>query len=183
MGRERTEGVRDRKDILTATTMILETLKRGEPFTLNKLTMETGLNFRTVKKSLMLLETISGSLQDKQIDVSHANKMTLIQMKEKTGFASLPEHVQHLIIKTAYYPTVSREEEILAYLLLHNAADSRSAISMHKDGTLEGLVEAEHVEEKQGRYYLTSVGKMVAQGALKLYPELKTVTERMQIPA
>lgn len=170
---------RERRDILTATTMVLETLKSGEPFTLNKLATETGLNFRTVKKSLELLERVGSLLIEKKIDVSRSDKLTLIQMKERIGLASLPEHLQHLIIKTAYYPTVSREEEILAYLLLHNAIDARSAISMRKDSTLERLIEAEHVEEKRGRYYLTSVGKMVTQGALKLYPELKTVTERM----
>ncbi|MFY3740457.1 MAG: putative transcriptional regulator [Candidatus Nitrosomirales archaeon] len=174
---------RDRKDLVTATTIILQTLRSGEPFSLNKLTTETGLNFRTVKKSLEFLETIGSLLNERKIDVLHADRLTLVQMKEKTGLASLPEHVQHLIIKTAYYPTVSREEEILAYLLLHNAVDPRSAISIQKDVTLEKLVEAEHIEEKRAKYYLTSIGKMVAQGALKLYPELKTVTERMRIPA
>ena len=174
---------RNRKDIVTATTMVLETLKSGEPFTLNKLTARTGLNFRTVKKVLELLERSQSALLEKKIDVLHADKLTVIQMKEKTGLASLPEHVQHLIIKTAYYPTVSREEEILSYLLLQNAVDARSRLVMQKDVTLEELVEAGHIEEKDGRYYLTSVGKMVAEGALKLYPELKTVRERMQVTA
>ncbi|MGH9876640.1 MAG: hypothetical protein ACRD5H_03305 [Nitrososphaerales archaeon] len=77
----------------------------------------------------------------------------------------------------------SKEEEVLAYLLLHNAVDPRSAIPMQKNNILEKLVKAEHIEEKRGRYHLTSVGKMVAQGALKLYPELKTVAERMLTPA
>jgi predicted transcriptional regulator len=174
---------RERKDIITATAVILETLKSGETFTMNKLALKTGLNFRTVKKSLQLLDKIGSLLNEKKIDISHADKITLVQMKDKTGLASLPEHIQHLIIKTAYYPTISREEELLAYLLLHNAIDARSAIPMRKDKTLQELVEAEQVLEKERRYCLTSTGRMVAQGALRLYPELKTVVEKTLISA
>ena len=171
---------RDRKDLATATTMILDTLKSGEPFTLNKLTAETGLNFRTVKKALELLEKAQSMLLEKKLDVSHMDNLTIIQMKERVGLASLPEHIQHLILKTAYHPTVSREEEILAYLLLHNALDSNSAVSIQSDNTLAGLIEAGHVEENDGRYYLTPVGKVVAEGALTLYPELKALIRKGQ---
>lgn len=181
MTRKRDRRVRDRKDILTATTILLETLKSGEPFTLNKLSQETGLNFRTVKKVLELLQKSQEVFQEKRIDVSQADNLTLIQMKEKSGLTVLPEHVQHLIIKTAYFPTVSREEEILAYLLLRNATSVKLAVPMQKDSILEGLIEAEYIAEQDGKYYLTQIGQMVAKGALKLYPELKNVLEKMQV--
>lgn len=171
---------RSRKDFASATRIIMDTLQSGEPFTMNKLVEKTGLNFRTVKKAVDLLETLQKGFLETKIDISHANKLTLIQLKNRIGLASLPENIQQLIIKTAYYPTVSREEEILAYLLLHNAVDAYSGISIQRDKTLEDLVEAEHVEVKDGKYYLTSVGKMTSEGALKLYPELRTITQSTQ---
>ena len=155
--------------------MVLETLKSGESFTLNKLTKETGLDFRTVKKVMEFLEKSQSTFLEKKIDVLRSDKLTIIQMKERAGLASLPEHIQHLIIRTAYYPTVSRDEEVLAYLLIHNATNMNSGVYMEKDRTLMELVEAGHVGTKNGKYYLTSVGKTVAEGALKLYPELKSI--------
>ena len=159
--------------------MVLETLKSGESFTLNKLTKETGLDFRTVKKVMEFLEKSQSTFLEKKIDVLRSDKLTIIQMKERAGLVSLPEHIQHLIIRTTYYPTVSREE-VLAYLRLHNATEKNSGVYIRKDSTLKELMEAGHVEAKDGRYYLTSVGKMVADGALKLYPELKMTKQRMQ---
>lgn len=175
-------ATRDRNDFPTATNMVLEALSGGEPFTLNKLTMETGLNFRTVKKVMEFLETSQSTLLEKKIDVSHMEKMTVIQMKDRVGLASLPAHIQDLIIKTAYYPTVSREEEILVYLLLHNAIGQTSAVSLQTDITVKSLLEAGHMEVEDGRYYLTSMGKMTAKGALKLYPELKMITDGIRTP-
>lgn len=173
-------GIRSRKDFATAVRIIIDTLQSGEPYTINKLTGKTGLNFRTVKKAVDFLETLQKGFLEKKFDISHAGKLTLIQLKNRIGLASLPENIQQLIIKTAYYPTVSREEEILAYLLLHNAVDAYSGISIQRDKTLEDLVEAEHVEAKDGKYHLTSVGKMVSEGALKLYPELRTMIQGIQ---
>lgn len=89
------------------------------------------------------------------------------------GMLSLPEKTRHLIIKASYYPTVSREEEILICLLTHGATDPNSKIKMDKDQTLSKLIKAGHVEEKNGTFFLTDMGKMVASGALILYPELK----------
>lgn len=163
-----------RTDLSTATGVVLKTLESGEPFTLNKLSNETSLNFRTVKKVLDLLEKYQTILLEKKIDVSNLNKLTIIQMRERSGMLSLPEKVRHLIIKASYYPTVSREEEILTYLLVHNATELDSRIKIDRDRTLEKLIKAGHIEEKNGRFYLTNMGKIVANGALTLYPELKS---------
>lgn len=162
-----------RTDLSTATGVVLKTLGSGEPFTLNKLSNETSLNFRTVKKVLDLLEKYQAILLEKKIDVSNLDNLTIVQMRERSGMLSLPEKVRHLIIKASYYPTVSREEEILTYLLAHDATDATSRIKIDKDQILMKLVRAGHVGEKNGKFYLTNMGKIVANGALMLYPELK----------
>lgn len=170
-----------RTNLIKATERVLKTLQNGEPYTLNKLSEKTKLNFRTIKKSLAILELYQKLLENKRLDVSYLNKMASIQMKERVGMTSLPEKVQHLILKTSHYPTTSREEEILAFLYLHNAVDERSAITMSEDAKLRELVEAEHIIEKKGKFYLSKMGGMVAKGAMKLYPELKKLRQIITI--
>lgn len=166
-----------RTDFPTAVQKILKVLEKGEPYTLNKLAQETGLNFRTVKKVLEFLEAQTSFLEDKVLEVySPGENLTVIRLKEKTGLAMYPEHIQHLIIRTTYYPTTSREEEILAYLLMQSATSEEGAVSIPESKILQELIEVEHVAKtKNARYYLTSDGQIIAKGALKLYPELKNV--------
>ncbi len=169
---------RSRTDFPTAVERILEILESGEPYTLNRLTQESGLNFRTVKKAVELLQKSQKLLRERILEVSTAEKLTIIRARERAGGLALyPEKIQQLIIRTAYYPTVSREEEILAYLFIANASDASRAVDIPEDSKLGGLLEAEHVARTPGgRYYLTSDGQTIARGALRLYPELKDVT-------
>ena len=166
--------MRKRTDFVTAARKTLEVLKTGEPYTLNKLSEETHLNFRTVKKILDVLESNAKLVSGKSLDISEFDNLTVVRMKEKTGFASYPQNIQNLIIKTTYYPTPSREEEILVHLLLKDALTRSSAITLPEDSILHELKDAEHIgKTKDGKYYLTSDGKYIAKGALELYPELQ----------
>jgi len=165
--------MKTRTDFATALEMILDILKTGEPYSMSKLAKEANLNFRTVKKILHVLEFSQSSFSGKHLDVSNLDNLTVVKMKEKTGMTLFPEHIQNLIIKTSHYPTVSREEEILTYILLKNAVNPDSAIDLLEDHILKELVEAEHVGKISGKYYLTEDGRYIAKGALKLYPELK----------
>ncbi|NHI03211.1 hypothetical protein DYY67_1042 [Candidatus Nitrosotalea sp. TS] len=169
--------LRKRTDFVTAIHRVLEILKTGEPYTLNKLGQETNLNFRTVKKILSVLESNQTLLSGRSLDVSELDNVTVVRIKEKIGLTFYPENIQNLIIRTMYYPTSSREEEILVYLYLNNAINISSAIHLPEDNILKELTEAEHVEKTDnGKYYLTSDGQYVAKGALKLYPELANIS-------
>ena len=171
-----------RTDFPTAVTKTLEILKKGETFTQNKLAQKTDLNSRTVNKILLLLGEVQSILKEKEIDISSSENVKIIRMKDRGGLASLPDSLQKLIVKTVYYPTASREEEILTHLLLRKAIDKNSAISIPKDKVLKGLIEAEHVSEIKGeKFYLTSDGVIIASGALKLYPELKEIRGPLEI--
>jgi len=169
-------STRTRTDFSTAVTKMLDVLKDGEVFTQNKLAQKTALNSRTIQKILIHLNKIQSILKEKEIDIVALKNVTVIRMKEKSGFASYPENIQKMIIKTVYYPTTSREEEILAHLLLLDATMKKSAVSIPEDKILKELVEAEHVAKtKEEKFYLTSDGILIAKGALKLYPELKEI--------
>lgn len=167
---------RARTDFVTAVEKTLETLKSGESFTQNKLAQKTELNFRTLQKVLAHLGEVQSILHDKVIDISDLDSVKIVRMKERVGLTSFPDNIQKMIIKTLYYPTSSREEEILVHLLIHKAISKNSAIPLLEDSILKELLEMEYVAKtKSSSYYLTSDGTLVAKGALKLYPELKPV--------
>lgn len=50
------------------------------------------------------------------MNITKLGQARLVQLSERGGLLNLPEDLQRLIIRTVYYPTPSREEEILVYL-------------------------------------------------------------------
>ena len=174
--------MKKRTDFASALHKTLDILKTGEPYSLNKLSEKANLNFRTIRKVIEVLEDNQSSLSGKSLDVSILDNLTMVRMKEKSGLNMFPEHIQNLIIKTMYYPTVSKEEEILVYLFLKNALDVVSATSLPENSIIQELVSAEHVgKTSDGKYYLTSDGRYIAKGALKLYPELENISSRFSV--
>ena len=71
-----------------------------------------------------------------------------------------------------YYPTASRDEEILVHLLLQKATKSENAAYLSEGRVVEDLAEAEYVDKIGGGFYLTGDGAYIAKGALELYSEL-----------
>lgn len=165
---------RSRTDFSSAVFKTLEVLKDGESYTQNKLAQKTDLNTRTINKILIMLTDVQNTLREKEIDISEMENAKIIRMNDRSGLASFPEKIQSLILKTVYNPTTSREEEILTYLWLSNAVDIKSSISIPENKILSELVDAEFITKtKDRKFYLTSDGKVIAKGALKLYPELR----------
>jgi predicted transcriptional regulator len=160
-----------RTDFSSAVSKTLKVLKDGESYTQNKL----------AQKILALLSDVQSTLHERKIYISEMENAKVIRMGERSGLASFPEKIQNLILKTVYYPTTSREEEILTHLLLTNALDEKSSIVIPKDKILSELIEAEFVTKtNKGRFHLTSDGKMIAKGALKLYPELREINDLLK---
>jgi predicted transcriptional regulator len=56
---------------------------------------------------------------------------------------------------------------------LRGALRKETAINLPENRTTEQLEEAEQIEKTESGYYLTDIGKIVAMGALEIYPELK----------
>jgi len=161
-----------RTDFASATLQVMRTIQNGEEYTLNKISEKTELNFRTVKKVLELLEECQKQLESKKINITHLEHATRIQMKTKHGLTSMPNHIQKMLIRTSYYPTPDRNEELLVYLLQHGAVKHTSAITITPSKILDELVTAEHLIKKGKKYYLSDMGAITAKGAMSLYPEL-----------
>jgi hypothetical protein len=90
----------------------------------------------------------------------------------------LPDDIQKLIIRTKYFPQPSREDGIQVYLYSKKAFDSKSAVFLETTSIVRKLMKQERLEkvreeEEESRFYLTEIGKMVALGALDIYPELE----------
>ena len=78
-----------------------------------------------------------------------------------------------MLIRTKYFPVPSKEENIVTYLYLREALGKDNAVNLPENDILEQLVDAEQIQKAESGYYLTEIGKMVAIGALEIYPELK----------
>jgi hypothetical protein len=92
------------------------------------------------------------------------------------GLLNLPENLQKLIIRTAYYPSPSREEEILVYAYTKDASSPEKAIEINESTLVKKLLkQGQLMKSEDRRIYLSDEGKIVAEGALNLYPELKNI--------
>ena len=161
-----------------AVKIILETLKKEKSLSVNALSKETKLNRRTIEKSLKLLLEIQPYFQEIKIGIVESDWRKLVEVKERTGLLGLPENVQRLIIRTIYYPNPSEEEIVLIHLLLNEALSPAKALSISKSRASQKLVKQGQISETNGKLYLSDEGKIVAQGALQIYPELSEINKQ-----
>jgi hypothetical protein len=147
------------------------------PFSINSLTSETGLNRRTVEKVIKLLWEIQKFFEEKKLEVIKTRKQETVRLVERVGLLSLPNNLQRLIIRTAYFPTPTREQEILVHFYLRNALSPESAIELEDSPLIEKLVRQGQIKRlDDGRLYLSEEGRTVARGTLDIYPELERIT-------
>lgn len=164
-----------------AVKKVLEALKKEKSLSVNALSRETGLNRRTVEKALKLLLDIQPYFQEIKLSSVQSDWRKLVAVSERTGLLELPENVQRLIIRTMYYPNPSEEEIVLIHLLLSEAFSPEKSLSLRKDQTIQKLVDQGQVLEGNKKLYLSDEGKIVAQGALKIYPELLELNKNVSI--
>jgi len=149
----------------------------SQPMTIQEIVRKTQLNRRTVEKTASVLEDMSKYLGQADIVFFNKGNMHLIEAKPRgnqLGLLGLPRDVQNLIIRTKYFPQPSKEEEILVHLFIREAKDAKSALRLDETETIKKLLELENISRShESTFFLTEVGKMVAIGALEIYPELK----------
>jgi hypothetical protein len=164
-----------------AVKTVLEALKKEKSLSVNALSRETGLNRRTVEKALKLLLDIQPYFQEIKLSSVQSDWRKLVAVSERTGLLELPENTQRLIIRTMYYPNPSEEEIVLIHLLLNEAFSPEKSLSLRKDQTIRKLVDQGQILEENKKLYLSDEGKIVAQGALKIYPELLQFSKNASI--
>jgi len=167
----------ERTSFPDAVRTLLDVLEKRESFSISGLSREAGLNRRTVEKALELLLDIQKHFLENKLDVIEMNRLKLIQLSARSGLLGLPENLQKLIIRTVYYPTPSMEQEILTHLYLRGAFLPENAVLLTKSGVIQKLIRQGQILENEGKFYLSDEGRIVAEGTLKLYPELKDVAQ------
>jgi len=171
------EAKTERKSFPEAVRILLDTMAKGNTFSLSDLSRQAGLNRRTVEKALGLLSVTQNYLQENKLEITNIAHTKIVRLDKRYGLLSLPEELQKLIIKTAYYPSPSREEEILVYAYRQEALSPEKAVEMEKSLLVKKLLKQGQLHEtSEGKIFLTDEGKIIAQGALKLYPELKDLS-------
>jgi transposase-like protein len=161
-----------------AVKLVMDTLKKERKLSVSQISQKTGLNRRTVEKSVKLLLEMQADFQEVSLDSEATNSKKIVEVKDRAGLLGLPENVQKLIIRTAYYPTPSQEEIVLIHLLINDAISPEKALSIDKSRVTQKLVKQGQLSENNGKLYLSDEGKIVAEGALEVYPELAEVNNR-----
>jgi DNA-binding transcriptional ArsR family regulator len=169
-----------RTSLPDAVRTILKSLEKGEGFSISQLSRETGLNRRTVEKALKLLEEVQETLAEKRLNIVKLQGTKMVQFRKNLGLSNLPENIQKLIIRTAYFPVPSREEELLVYVSQKGAFSAARAVPVERSSLVEKLLkQGQLLESGEGKVYLSEEGRIVAKGALKIYPELQSVVKNM----
>jgi len=172
-----------RKSFPEAVITVLEVLKKEGSLSVNALSKEAKINRRTVEKSLKLLMEIQPYFQEMKVASVETNWRKLVEVKERTGLLGLPENVQNLIIRTMHYPTPSQQEIILIHLLLNSAFSSEKAIALNRNKSVQLLIKQGQILEADSKLYLSDEGKIVAEGALQVFPELNEMNRHASICA
>ena len=108
-------------------------------------------------------------MDNKRTGTNEGGKTTLVRNR---GLLSLPEEEQLKIIRKEF-PALDEGEKIFINLLKSNATLKDSRVEITKTPFVEKLLNAEHIAEtSMGNFYLTETGKIIARGAIKMYPDL-----------
>ena len=162
-----------------AVKITLSTLENGKIFSMSHLSRQTGLNPRTLEKALNCLVDVQNTFENRKLIINRTPGMIAVQLTEKSGLLSLPENLQNLVIRTLYYPTPSREQEIIVHLFIKKAFNPENAIDFDRTDMIEKLVEQGQILKTEKKYYLSDEGIIAASGSLKLYPELKELGKKL----
>ena len=169
---------RTRVSLSVATKTVLAALADGS--TVTELATKSQLNRKTVNKVLKILQTVQDFTENNRIEISkiHSTRSEIRLLPREPVFTDLPLDTQAQVIRGQYFPTPSREEEILTFLLNSGAVDPTKAKKItdsDRSQIVEKLIQQGQIEqESKGGYYLSDEGKTVATGATMIYPELRT---------
>jgi hypothetical protein len=162
-----------RVSLPAATRAVLQYISR-EPATIEDISSSLQINRRTVAKVLDLIGEVQKFGETAAVEIVSVNprKRLVRRVARSENLSSLPTTVQRFLIRTVF-PHQSREDEILSRLCLAGAFNPTVAISLSPDKPLRKLIKQGQVASTRGRkVYLTEEGKVVAYGALRLFPEL-----------
>ena len=168
-----------------AVKIVLGLLRQNEssPMTIQEISRRAGLNRRTVEKAIDVLKFVNENMANAELVAFRSGGSNFVEVKpsrvrHEIGLLDLPSNVQRLVVRAAYFPTPSEEETILVHLLLRGATEQTLATPLEKSPTVLALLKQENILKTASGFFLSEIGRNVAQGALSLYPELANIVRQ-----
>jgi|YelNatPaOPRAMG01_1025707.scaffolds.fasta_scaffold52152_2 DNA-binding transcriptional regulator YhcF (GntR family) len=141
-------------------------LEANKPMSISMLAKKTKLHYTTVKRYVMLLESVK---KMPTIETIGGEGITLVRLER--DLAKLREEEIKQIIKQ-HFPDMDKEEKLLIRLLEKGAVSKEKAVKMRITEFIENLIRLERVKKtKNGKIYLTNIGYGIACGAKKIYSD------------
>ncbi len=138
----------------------------GEAMSINRIAKESGLHYNTVQSYVKLIHRAQTM---PELEVIKSGRSTIVRTK---GFLSIPQR-ERLNILRKDFPEPEKQDRLFINLLKSNAVSKVLAIKIPKTSMIEKLIKQEHIAEtKDGGVYLTKTGKIIAGGAMKIYPDV-----------
>jgi len=141
-------------------------LETGRPLSITKIAQKTGLHYTTVKRYVMLLESVK---KMPMIEVIGTEGITLVRLER--DLTKMKEDEIKQVIKQ-HFPEMDEEEKLLIKLLGEDATTKKRAKKMRITKFVESLIKLERLRKtKSGKVYLTDIGYGIACGAKRIYTE------------
>lgn len=134
-----------------------------EPLSTREIAKKKSLDWEATDKYLTMLSKI-------------ARRGTVKLVAEKPNvklwkFERKPEE-RRRYLREKYFPEPEEEDFLYAEMLKAKATSPETAIRLKETPLLKQQLDHGQIAKAGGRYYLTDEGVKVAEGTLKLYPEL-----------
>lgn len=131
-----------------------------KPKSINRIAQETGMNWKTVDKYLNLIKTAKSI----RLEIIETEDTTYVREPELTA---LPIDMQSKFEREEFYSKIKQEDIILVSLLRNP-----KGIILPKTTKLVEMLRNELIIEREGVYFLTETGALLAKATLSKHPEL-----------
>jgi len=152
------------------TEEILEALDKNAGLLMSPtaIAREAKLSHKTVQAYMPMIVEIQQHVPIEEIEEATGR----VRYRTK-GLLSLPEKERMEILREQYFPEIEDEDRLYVELLKKRAVSEETAIKIEKTEVVGRLIKIKQLKEtRDGRIYLTELGKMAAKATPKLYPEL-----------
>ncbi|MCK4327601.1 MAG: hypothetical protein KAW41_03925 [Candidatus Diapherotrites archaeon] len=157
-----------RKDALEIVTEMMDYIEKHNDVALSKhrISQETGLRPETVGRYLRVIEEAQRG--PKIIEVKTGNRV----LYKAHGLLTMPG-MGFQYAKQKYFPQPDESAELYAQLLKSGAFSPQNAVKIKQTKEVKQGMQFTHLKKtKDGRVYLTRLGKKIAEGTIELYPGL-----------
>lgn len=130
----------------------------------SEIARKTGIHYESVKRYVKVIEDIQKA---PSIETIKTPKGELYKAK---GLLFMPEDERLRYIRKKYMPEPREKDMMLVKLYKNKAFNAKNALMLKQNKIIEEGLRFKHfAKTKDGKIYLTELGKKIAEGALKMF--------------